>query len=102
MPTREKGSEILQENKDNAKSLQVVLEEILIEKANYLHKKTGMDHLCMAGGVALNCVANAKILRNSSFKKLFVQPAANDAGCCLGAAALAYVELSGERIKKPM
>ena len=102
IPPRVKGEEILQTHKDIAKSLQVVLEEILIEKANYLYKKTGMDHLCMAGGVALNCVANAKVLRNSPFKKLFVQPAANDAGCCLGAAALAHVELTGERIKQPM
>lgn len=99
---RVKDSAILQVHTDIAKSLQVVLEEILIEKAKYLHEKTGMDNLCMAGGVALNCVANAKILKNSPFKKLFVQPAANDAGCSLGAAALAYHELSGEGRKKRM
>lgn len=95
---RLKNTEILPAHTDIAKSLQVVLEEILIEKANYLHAKTGLENLCMAGGVALNCVANGKILKNSPFKKLFVQPAAGDAGCALGAAALAHAELAGEPI----
>jgi carbamoyltransferase len=82
---------------DVAKSLQVVLEEILIAKAIYLHKKTGLTDLCMAGGVALNCVANAKVLNNGPFKRLFVQPAANDAGGAIGAAAMAHLEYSGKR-----
>jgi len=60
LPPRLKNTEILQAHTDIAKSLQVVLEEILIEKANYLHAKTGLENLCMAGGVALNCVAMAK------------------------------------------
>jgi len=94
---RVRETDILQVHMDIAKSLQVVLEEILIEKARYLHKVTDMDNLCMAGGVALNCVANAKVLRHTPFKKLYVQPAANDAGCCLGAAALAHRDLSGRK-----
>lgn len=102
LPPRKKESSIDQVHKDIAKSLQVVLEEILIQKATYLHSITGSENLCMAGGVALNCVANGKILAAGPFKKLFVQPASNDAGCCLGAAALAYTELSGERLKGSM
>ncbi len=97
---RERESEFGQFYKDVARSLQVVLESILIEKANYLYEKTGAENLCMAGGVALNCVANGKILQNTKFKNLFVQPSANDAGGALGAAALAHVELTGERPEK--
>jgi carbamoyltransferase len=79
---------------DVARSLQAVLEEILLEKVRYLHARTGAPDLCMAGGVALNCVANGRIRREGPFGRLFVQPAAGDAGGCLGAAALAYAELS--------
>jgi carbamoyltransferase len=74
-----------------------VLEEILLEKVHYLHEEVGSSNLCMAGGVALNCVANGRILREGPFSDLFVQPAASDAGGCLGAAALAHVRLTGER-----
>lgn len=94
---RKKDSELTQVHMDIAKSMQVVLEEVLIEKALYLHERTKMDDLCMAGGVALNCVANGKILGSTPFKRLYVQPAANDAGGAVGAAALAYVECSGRR-----
>ncbi|WP_298427777.1 carbamoyltransferase [uncultured Kordia sp.] len=94
---RERESEMEQFHMDVAKSLQVVLEETLIEKANYLYEKTGADNLCMAGGVALNCVANGKILKHTKFKKLFVQPSSNDAGGALGAAALAHLQLTGKR-----
>jgi carbamoyltransferase len=94
---RERESEMEQFHMDVAKSLQVVLEDTLIEKANYLYEKTGAENLCMAGGVALNCVANGKILKNTPFKKLFVQPSSNDAGGALGAAALAYVQKTGKR-----
>lgn len=97
---RERESEMEQFHMDVAKSLQVVLEETLIEKANYLYEKTGAENLCMAGGVALNCVANGKILKNTKFKKLFVQPSSNDAGGALGAAALAYLQITGKRPKK--
>jgi carbamoyltransferase len=71
------------------------LEEILLEKLEYLHDAVPLANLCMAGGVALNCVANRRIRQQGPFKDLFVQPAAGDAGGCLGAAALAYRELTG-------
>ena len=89
-PPRVPGSEIHDYHKNLACSLQFVLEEILLEKANYLHERTGTENLCMAGGVALNCVANSRILRDGPFRNMFVQPAAGDAGGCLGAAALAH------------
>jgi carbamoyltransferase len=82
---------------DVARSLQAVLEEILLEKVGWLHRRTGLPDLCMAGGVALNVVANGRILREGPFARLFVQPAAGDSGCCLGAAALAHAALTGER-----
>lgn len=96
-PPREKESQITSFHKDIARSLQLVLEETLLEKAKYLYEKTGSENLCMAGGVALNCVANARILNEGPFKRLFVQPAAGDAGTCLGAAALAHINLTGLR-----
>jgi carbamoyltransferase len=95
-PPREPESELQQFHKDLAKSLQVVLEEVLLEKARYLHGKFPSENLCMAGGVALNCVANSRLLRDGPFKRLFVQPAAGDAGGALGAAALAHVRLTKE------
>ena len=73
----------------------MVLEEALLDKVRYLHEKTASENLCMAGGVALNCVANAHILKEGPFRRLFVQPAAGDAGTCLGAAALAQIALTG-------
>jgi carbamoyltransferase len=96
-PPRQRESEILPFHRDVARSLQAVLEEILLEKAWYLHERTGLDDLCLAGGVALNCVANGRIRRQGPFRRLFVQPAAGDSGGCLGAAALAYAEATGER-----
>lgn len=84
---------------DVARSAQAVLEELLLDKVRYLHERTrdriGGDDLCMAGGVALNCVANGRILREGPFRRLFVQPAAGDAGGALGAAALAHRDLTG-------
>lgn len=96
-PPRQPESEISGFHKNVARSLQVVLEEILMEKVSYLYNEVPVDNLCLAGGVALNCVANGKILKEGPFKHLFVQPAANDAGGAMGAAALAYVHLTGER-----
>jgi carbamoyltransferase len=96
-PPRRPGDEITPFHQDVARSLQAVLEEILLEKASYLHQRTGLPDLCMAGGVALNVVANGRILREGPFERLFVQPAAGDSGACLGAAAHAWVELTGRR-----
>jgi len=95
MPPRTTDTDITQFHKDIAKSIQVVLEEILIEKATYLYNRTGNENLCMAGGVALNCVANGQVLRKSPFKQLFVQPAANDAGGAIGAAAMSHFKITG-------
>jgi carbamoyltransferase len=93
---RKPGDELTPWHADVARSAQAVLEEILLEKVRYLHARTGLDRLCMAGGVALNCVANGRILREGPFRRLFVQPAAGDAGGALGAAALAHREISGD------
>ena len=101
-PPRPRESEITDFHQDVAQSLQVVLEEILLEKVRWLHRETGSRRLCLAGGVALNCVANGRILREGPFERLFVQPAAGDSGGCLGAAALAHLELTGQRISEPM
>jgi carbamoyltransferase len=94
-PARERESDLTQFHKDVARSLQQVLEEILLEKVDYLHQRTGSTNLCLAGGVALNCVANHRILAEGPFENLFVQPAAGDDGGCLGAAALAHLQLNG-------
>jgi carbamoyltransferase len=96
-PPRPPESELLAFHFDVARSVQWVLEELLLEKVAYLHGRVPSRNLCMAGGVALNCVANSRILRDGPFDHLFVQPAASDAGGCLGAAALAHVRLTGER-----
>ena len=95
-PPREPESELTQYHMDVARSAQVVLEEIMLEKTRYLHTKFPSDNLCMAGGVSLNVVANGKCLREGPFKRLFVQPAAGDAGGAVGAAAMAHVRLTGE------
>jgi carbamoyltransferase len=82
-------------HKDVARSVQAVLEEILLTKVRYLHQVVPVDTLCLAGGVALNCVANGRIRREGPFKELFVQPAAGDAGGCLGAAAIVHARRAG-------
>jgi carbamoyltransferase len=75
---------------DMAASIQKVTEEIVLAIVRDLHRRTGMNNLCMAGGVALNCVANGRIVREGPFENLWVQPAAGDAGGALGAALFAY------------
>jgi carbamoyltransferase len=69
-----------------ARSVQEIVNEIMVKQANALHERTGMKNLCLAGGVALNCVANGHVLRDSPFERVFVQPAAGDAGGALGVA----------------
>ena len=96
-PPRKPEAEITRFHQDVARSLQAAVEEILLAKAGWLHERTGLPALCMAGGVALNVVANGRILREGPFERLFVQPAAGDSGACLGAAALAHVQLTGGR-----
>jgi carbamoyltransferase len=99
-PPRQPEAEILPFHVDLARSLQIVLEEILLEKVCYLYEKTGSENLCLAGGVALNCVANGRIIREGPFKSVFIQPAAGDAGAALGAAALAQINRFGGRRPK--
>lgn len=89
-PPRRADEPLTQRHKDIAASLQAVVDEVMVRLATTVHRETGLDALCMAGGVALNCVANGQILRQSPIKRLFVQPAASDAGGALGAALLAY------------
>jgi carbamoyltransferase len=96
-PPRKPETEITRFHQDVARSLQEAIEEILLAKARWLHERTGLPDLCMAGGVALNVVANGRILREGPFERLFVQPAAGDSGACLGAAALAHAQLTGGR-----
>jgi carbamoyltransferase len=96
-PPRPHGSEITQFHMDVARSAQLVLEDVLLAKVRYLHGRVPSENLCMAGGVALNVVANSRCLREGPFKRLFVQPAAGDAGGCLGAAAVAHVRRTGVR-----
>lgn len=83
---RQKGELLEKHHYDLAHSLQLVLEETVLQIANWLHETTKSDNLCMAGGVALNCVMNARIRDRSPFKNIWVQPAAGDAGTALGAA----------------
>lgn len=77
---------ISQTEMDLARSVQEVVEEVMLRQARYLQKETGFDNLCLAGGVALNCVGNGRVLREGPFKNLWIQPAAGDAGGALGAA----------------
>lgn len=83
---RQSESEITQHEMDIAKSIQEVTEEIVLRLARTVQKELNADYLCLAGGVALNCVANGRILREGNFKDIWIQPAAGDAGGALGAA----------------
>ncbi len=85
-PARLRGGSLEQRHYDIAHSLQVVLEETALELVRWLHSVTDTDNLCMAGGVALNCVMNARLRYRGPFKRIWVQPAAGDAGTALGAA----------------
>jgi len=86
VPRREPEAPMTQEYCDLARSIQEVTEEIVLRLARTLHRETGEENLCLAGGVALNCVANGRLLREGPFRKIWVQPAAGDAGGALGAA----------------
>ena len=90
-PSRMRSDPFTQHHFNIAFALQKVLEETVLELVRWLHAKTGLDNLCMAGGVALNCVVNASIRDKGPFKNIWVQPAAGDAGTALGAAL--YIDL---------
>ncbi|WP_291982159.1 carbamoyltransferase [Luteitalea sp.] len=89
-PPRQPESKLTQREMDLARSVQVVCEEIMLRMARTAHKRTGSSNLCMAGGVALNCVGNGRLLREGPFKNLWIQPAAGDAGGALGVAQLVH------------
>ncbi|HET7565342.1 MAG TPA: carbamoyltransferase [Gemmatimonadaceae bacterium] len=89
-PPRQPESRLTQREMDLARSIQVVCEEIMLRMARTAHRETGMTRLCLAGGVALNCVGNGRLLREGPFKELWIQPAAGDAGGALGVAQLIW------------
>src|SRR5688572_13366662 len=91
-PPRKAESRMTQREMDIAASIQLVTEEVVLRLARTLHRETGERYLCLAGGVALNCVANGRILREGPFDDIWVQPAAGDAGGAIGAAATAWHE----------
>jgi carbamoyltransferase len=94
-PPRKENEPLTQEHKDLASSIQKVIEDALLDSANYLQGQTGEQNLCLAGGVALNCVANGRLLRESRFERIWVQPAADDAGGSLGAALAVWHKYLG-------
>ncbi|MGN6674837.1 MAG: carbamoyltransferase family protein, partial [Thermomicrobiales bacterium] len=85
-PARLRGGPLEQRHFDIARSLQLVLEETVLELVDWFHQATGLDDLCIAGGVGLNCVLNARLRDQGSFRRIWVHPAAGDAGTTLGAA----------------
>ncbi len=89
-PPRKPESTLTQKQMDLARSVQVVTEEIMLRMTRTAFKETGLPNLCLAGGVALNCVGNGRILREGPFKEIWIQPAAGDAGGALGAALTAW------------
>jgi carbamoyltransferase len=98
-PARKPEERLTQREMDLAASIQAVLEEAILRLAIALREQTGLRDLCLAGGVALNCVANGKLLREGQYDRIWIQPAAGDAGGALGAALYAYHQyLAHERI----
>jgi len=95
-PPRRAESEVTQREMDIAASIQAVTEEIVLRIARHARERTGLPNLCLAGGVALNCVANGRVLREGPFERLWIQPAAGDAGGALGAATFVWHQLMDE------
>jgi carbamoyltransferase len=94
-PPREPETRLTQREMDLARSIQDVCEEVMLRLVRTLHSETGQANLCLAGGVALNCVANGRIAREGPFEQIWIQPAAGDAGGAAGAALRAYFQISG-------
>ncbi len=94
-PPRRKGEPIEERHRNIAASAQLLIEEIVLGLARRLHKETGLRHLCMAGGVALNCSMNGRLLREGPFESIYVQPAAGDDGIAIGAAFQLHHRLTG-------
>jgi carbamoyltransferase len=94
-PPREPDTRLTQREMDLARSVQDVTEEVMLRLGSALHRETGSDNLCLAGGVALNCVGNGRLLREGPFRNLWIQPAAGDAGGAVGVALSAWHRLDG-------
>ncbi|MDX1631298.1 MAG: carbamoyltransferase [Thermoanaerobaculia bacterium] len=92
-PPRQPESPLGQREMDLARSIQEVTEEVMLRSARHVHEQTGARNLCLAGGVALNCVGNGRILREGPFERVWIQPAAGDAGGALGVALLIWYQL---------
>lgn len=98
-PPRTRESKIEKRHMDLARSIQSVTEMVIMKMARHVHKETGSENLCLAGGVSLNCVSNGKLLRDGPFKRVWIQPSASDAGGALGAALIAWYEYLGNARK---
>ena len=96
---RKPESKLTQKEMDLARSVQEVAEEIVMKITKHVRKETGMKYLCLAGGVALNCVANGKLLRSGQFEDIWIQPAAGDAGGAVGCALLTWYQYSENQRK---
>jgi carbamoyltransferase len=96
LPVRTPETQLTQQHMDIARSLQEVTEIVVLKLVRALHRDTCEDHLCLAGGVALNCVANGRVLREGPFKDIWIQPAAGDAGGALGAALSVWHQYLGQ------
>jgi carbamoyltransferase len=95
-PPRKPETLLTQRDMDLARSIQEVTEEVMLRLVRNLHRETGAENLCLAGGVALNCVGNGRILREGPFKGLWIQPSAGDAGGAVGAALTAWHQLENQ------
>ena len=94
-PGRQKNEEVSQHHKNIAAALQSLTEQIVLQRLSVLRRDTGRSRLCLAGGVALNCSMNGKILKSGLFDKIFVQPASGDDGTVIGGCFLGYIEIGG-------
>jgi carbamoyltransferase len=94
-PPRPPEAPVTQREMDLARSIQEVTEEIVLRMARHAHRRTGSENLCLAGGVALNCVANGRVLREGPFARIWIQPAAGDAGGAVGVALLVWHKILG-------
>lgn len=100
-PPRKPETQLSQKEMDLARSIQVITEEVMLRMADYARRETGLTKLCMAGGVALNCVGNGRILREGPFEEIWIQPAAGDAGGALGVALLNWHRYLGNSRVSP-
>lgn len=100
-PARKREDELTQYHKDLAASVQRITEELIFHILNHLHKRTGIDNLCIAGGVAQNSVANGKVLKNTPFKQVYIPPAGHDAGTSIGSALFLYNQVLKQKRVPP-